>query len=65
MILKLNLFLDRQSELAGKKNVIDKKIQVLQNELHDATMEKSQVALQTNTIENKISDNTRKHEDTR
>nr|AIE91620.1 SMC domain-containing protein (smc) [uncultured marine thaumarchaeote AD1000_12_H07] len=53
--------MDHQSELAGKKNVIDKKIQVLQDELHDATIEKSQVTSQANTMENKINDNIGRH----
>ena len=33
---KIESVLDHQSELAGKKNVTDKKIQVLQDELHNA-----------------------------
>ena len=53
--------MDHQSELAAKKNVIDKKIQVLQDELHDATIEESQVTSQANTMENKINDNIGRH----
>ena len=46
---KIKSVLDRQSELAGKKNVIDKKIQVLRDELNDATINKITICIsQTN-----------------
>ena len=60
MTLKIKSVLDRQSELAGKKNVIDKKIQSLQDELHNAVIVKSQSISQKNTIQNKINDNIEK-----
>ncbi len=53
--------LDHESELVGKRDVIDKQIQVLQDELHHAVLAKSQAASQKNTIENKINDNTERH----
>ena len=53
--------MDHQSELAANKNVTDKKVQVLQDELHNAKIAKSQIASQKNTIENKINDNITKH----
>ena len=44
----------RQSELAGQKNTVDKKIQDLKDELHDVKLEKSQTVTQKKNIQNKI-----------
>ena len=58
---ELKLVLDRQSEISAEKNKFDKKIQDLKDQLHNATSEKSNTITNSNNIQNKIDNNTKKH----
>ena len=57
----LKLVLDHQSEISAQKNKFDKKIQELKDQLHNVTSEKSNTITNSNNIQNKIDNNTKKH----
>ena len=58
---ELRLTLDRQSEISAEKNKFDKKIQDLKDQLHNTTSEKSNTITNSNNIQNKIDNNTKKY----